>query len=844
MFNHILVHVVRCRAGRQGDQRLVQLFELFPQQARRFFIDTWGRYRRGEPLSGLEQTALAQPALFVVEHALARLFASWGVEPQAMLGHSIGEYVAACLSGVLTLEDALALVAERGRLMQELPAGAMLAVPLAETDLAPLLPERVSVAVLNEPERSVASGPEEAIAALEATLAERGVGSRRLHTSHAFHSEMMEPAVAPFTEAVRKTTRRSPEIPYVSNVTGDWTTPEDAADPAYWGRHLRGTVRFADGVAKLLSDPSRVLLEIGPGRTLATLAGRHPARAGQPVVSSLPHPQDATPAAAAALLALGRLWAAGLEVDWRRLHGLGDEETGQRRLKLSLPTYPFERQRYWIEPLGIEPSRIEPTERTAAAPRAATGAVTKQPNPADWLYLPSWRRAPSPQPEPEAERAERFLVLADEHGLADALVERVSGGGRQAVRIAAEEVGEPGELLARLAEEGFAPDAVVDARSFGVSDPEAAWEKGFWSLLPLVQALGEHVPGPLDLTVVSDGLDRLSPAEALVPAKATMLGLLNVLPQEQPQISCRAVDLLPPRGPAALAAAAGRVLAEIDAAAADERVLLRRAERWVPDYQPVRVPAEAPVPLEEEGVYVLTGPVAGNVHALARWLAREYRARLLLLRPAGDPADEATFEERRQGLVELGGQARVVSLDLADEEALYRALAAARQEWGALDGVVHAAGTVGERTFRVLKETGREEAGWHFAPKVAATLALDRTLERVLGDPGANGSLDFAVLLSSLATVVGGLAYGAYTAANFYLDAFARKHRSEGGAVPWRSVGWDVWQFEDEREQITEMRGDLADLAMSPREGEAAFETALARLLRMRQFLGRAPASS
>ena len=236
-----------------------------------------------------------------------------------------------------------------------------------------------------------------------------------------------------------------------------------------------------------------------------------------------------------------------------------------------------------------------------------------------------------------------------------------------------------------------------------------------------------------------------------------------------------------------------------------------------------------PVGLEEEGVYVLTGPVAGNVHALERWLAREYRARLLLLRPAGDPADEATFEERRQGLVELGGQARVVSLDLADEEALYRALAAARQEWGALDGVVHAAGTVGERTFRVLKETGREEAGWHFAPKVAATLALDRTLERVLGDPGANGSLDFAVLLSSLATVVGGLAYGAYTAANFYLDAFARKHRSEGGAVPWRSVGWDVWQFEDEREQITEMRGDLADLAMSPREGEAAFETALGR---------------
>ncbi len=198
---------------------------------------------------------------------------SWGVRPRAMLGHSLGEYVAACLAGVFSLEDALALVAERGRLMQALPAGAMLAVPLPEAEIAPLLGPELSLAAVNGPARTVVSGPEAAIAALEAELASRGTAGRRLHTSHAFHSASMDAILAPFAERVRATRRNAPDLPFVSNLTGTWITREEAVDPGYWARHLRGAVRFADGLADAdRPTPNAVLLEVGPGQTLASFA--------------------------------------------------------------------------------------------------------------------------------------------------------------------------------------------------------------------------------------------------------------------------------------------------------------------------------------------------------------------------------------------------------------------------------------------------------------------------------------------------------------------------------------------------------------------------------------------
>ncbi len=270
----------------------------------------------------LEQTRNTQPALFVIEYATARLWQSWGLRPQAMIGHSIGEYAAACLAGVVDLEAALALVAARGRLMQSLPPGDMLSVPRGEEELAAELPDEISIATINAPGRTVVSGPGPAIEAFRQQLRARRIRGAVLHTSHAFHSAMMEPLLEPFIDEVRKVELRPPEIPYVSNVSGTWITAEEATDPTYWATHLRRAVRFADGAGELLAEPRRVLLEVGPGNTLATLAGRHPAKGGGHVfAASIRHPRlKQTDDVEFLLATLGELWLAGVEIDWQAFH--------------------------------------------------------------------------------------------------------------------------------------------------------------------------------------------------------------------------------------------------------------------------------------------------------------------------------------------------------------------------------------------------------------------------------------------------------------------------------------------------------------------------------------------
>ncbi|HKH48933.1 MAG TPA: MupA/Atu3671 family FMN-dependent luciferase-like monooxygenase, partial [Thermoanaerobaculia bacterium] len=292
----------------------------------------------------LEETAWSQPAVFVVGYALARLWMSWGVRPEALVGHSLGEYVAACLAGVIRLEDALALVALRGKLMQALPPGAMLAVPLSEAEVSTLLTGDLALAAINGPQRTVVSGPLPAIEELETKLAERGVEGRRLRTSHAFHSAMMEPMLPAFAERLRAIQFKASQIPYVSNVTGDWITEQQATDPAFWLRQLREPVRFGDAVGCLLESRDSALLEVGPGRTLTSLVKLHPAlREAHRAVGSLVAASHSSSELAALYEALGRLWTSGVDIDWSGFYG------DERRRRVSLPTYPFERQRYLID---------------------------------------------------------------------------------------------------------------------------------------------------------------------------------------------------------------------------------------------------------------------------------------------------------------------------------------------------------------------------------------------------------------------------------------------------------------------------------------------------------------
>lgn len=291
----------------------------------------------------LKQTSLTQPALFVIEYALAQMWLEWGIKPQALIGHSIGEYVAACLANVMSLEDALTLVAARGRLMQGLPEGAMLAVSLPQTELQELLGDKLSIAAVNSHNSCVVSGPTEAINALEQNLREKKVRAQILQTSHAFHSPMVTPILQPFTELMRTVQLKAPALPFISNVTGTWITDSEATDPEYWASHLRQTVCFAAGVQELLKEKNRLLLEVGPGRTLSTLVMQNADVSAETVFSTLGHPLERGSDEAVTLTTLGRLWLSGREVNWTNVHA------DDRCRRVALPTYPFERKRCWID---------------------------------------------------------------------------------------------------------------------------------------------------------------------------------------------------------------------------------------------------------------------------------------------------------------------------------------------------------------------------------------------------------------------------------------------------------------------------------------------------------------
>lgn len=320
--------------------------------------------RAGEMTARLRDTALAQPAIFAISYALAKQWDHWGIAPDAMVGHSIGEFAAATLAGVMALPDALKLIALRGRLMADLPPGVMVSVRASEEDILPYLGAGLDLAVVNGAQAVVLAGPEEAAEAILPKLEADGFVASRLHTSHAFHSHMMEPALAPFEAAVKKLALNAPKLPILSTVTGDWLTDGEATSADYWASHMRRPVRFYDAIQGLWAEGQHMFLEVGPGRTLSTLAAQNPERGrAQPALASLPHAQsEGADSHRAMLETFGQFWALGWPVDWRRI----DEGRPEAPRLSGLPTYPFQRTKHWVEPVEI--TGPVPGETGAEAP--------------------------------------------------------------------------------------------------------------------------------------------------------------------------------------------------------------------------------------------------------------------------------------------------------------------------------------------------------------------------------------------------------------------------------------------------------------------------------------------
>ena len=757
----------------------------------------------------LAQTALAQPALFAVEYSLARLWMSWGIAPTCLVGHSIGEWVAACLAGVLPLEQALELVALRGRLVQGQPPGAMLAVSLPERELAPWLEGELSLAAVNADDQCVLSGPEAAIEEAATALHGRGVAAVRLRTSHAFHSRLLDPILDSFADAVARVELRPPAIPIVSNLSGNWLSAAEATDPRYWARHLRSTVRFADGLERALAEPDCALLEVGPGGTLAGLARRHRrVTADTLVVASLPSARADDEDDHQLLDALARLWAGGFDVDWPGFYA------GERRARVPLPTYPFERKRYWIDP---------PVER---ASEAATRPAGRNPDLSAWLYAPTWTR--SDPVEPAAGTGRQRWLLFEGDATTTAAGERLRALGHEVTRVRAgagwdepapgvftirpDHAPDYAALLRRWRPDGEAA-AVLHGWSLTGESPsfDEAQRLGFWSLLNLAAAWSaQRLRQPLSVTVAWNRGHRVLAADAVDAAKATLLGPVRVVPQEHPQVRMRTVDL----GPAVDSdpAAVDTLVAECLAPLGDVTVAYRGGSRWIEEFRAtVAAPAAAGAPslLRPRGVYLITGGFGNVGLTLAESLAKRCGARLALL-----GRSTAGHEPAVRALEALGAEVLVLTADVADEPAMRAALERVDARFGELHGVIHAAGALGPDGFRAVADTTPAVAAAHFAPKAHGV----QTLARVL----AGRPLDFCMLTSSLSSVLGGLRFAAYAAANAYLDAFVEERNREPAAVPWISVAWDGWRFGEGGQPP-------AELYLTPGEGAELFHRILAR---------------
>ncbi|MBE9201696.1 MULTISPECIES: type I polyketide synthase [unclassified Nodularia (in: cyanobacteria)] len=744
--------------------------------------------QKEEATEKLNQTAITQPALFVIEYSLAKLWMSWGIVPEAFIGHSIGEYVAATLAGVFSLEDALSLVALRGKLIQQCPTGDMLSVYLSTEALSAKLNPELTISVRNSPSLNVVSGSVEAIKKLEIQLLTEDIKCRRLHTSHAFHSPMMASAIAPLKQAISQLKLNPPQVPFISNVTGTWITPEASVDPNYWTQQLQQPVRFSEGITELLKDARRIFLEVGPGQTLSSITRQQ--ATDRTILNSLRHPQEDNSDLALLLNTLGRLWLVGVEIDWTKFH------IHHQRDRLSLPTYPFERQRYWIDP---------PEQKD----HSPLGSPNKKPDIAEWFYVPSWKRSMTPFHQViDLNNHQCWLVFMDGANLGSVMGRRLEESGATVIRVAM------GEEFSRVSENIYTinPSDRQDydrlirevlklgqipliAHLWTVSCDLSFAESqvlGFDSLLYLAQAIAtQNFTDPLHLGVVSSNIHNVTGNETISPEKATILGTCQVIPQEYANITCNHIDLAGANF--SYSEFIDRLITEIASKSTDTVVAYRDNSRWLPTYESVRLAENQDIaPLKEEGVYLITGGWGGIGFTIAKYLAETVRAKLVLVsRSIPSKAtwtnanhDEATTAKIHQilELEQLGAEILSLSADVSDAVQMATVAQSVERVFGKINGIFHTAGIPGSG---IIQLKTPEMVAQVMAAKVKGTLVIKQIFKDV--------PLDFLVLFSSISSTLGGVGQVDYSAANVFLDSFARSPDAQKNWLT-TAINWDIWQ--------------------------------------------------
>ncbi|KUM99888.1 hypothetical protein AQI95_37345 [Streptomyces yokosukanensis] len=747
----------------------------------------------------LDETRYAQPALFAVEVALYRLVRSWGVRPDFVAGHSIGEVAAAFVAGVWSLKDAAALVVARGRLMQALPAGGvMVAVEAAEDEVTPLLSEGVSIAAVNGPTSLVLSGAEHAVLAVTEALDGRRV--KRLRVSHAFHSPLMDPMLDDFRKVAAGLSYNAPSLPVVSNLTGEVADAGRLCSPEYWVEHVRGTVRFHDGVQAMRDQNVATFLELGPDGTLTGMV------AGD-CVPSLRRDVDEE---RALLTALGQLHIRGLGIDWEQVFA------GRDAHRADLPTYAFQHQRFWIE--GDGPSvpetvadpvdaafweivdsgdadslarslRLDATALDDVLPALSAWRRRHR----DQAVLDGWRYRITWQPvtdalAPGAAVADGMWLMLAPTGHADATAAATSGAltaqGGRVVRVDVD--GEDRETLAKLVRarldaESGRPVGVVSLLALDERPDPAhpTLSRGTAATVTLVQALKDlDVTAPL-WCLTSGAVAVLEDGEVTSTAQPMMWGLGTVLALDHPKTWGGLVDLAAEPDEAALS----RLVAALCGQHGEDQVAIRSTGAYA--RRMIRAesvaagddtgPAQGWTP---RGTVLVTGGTGGIGAHVARWAAARGAAHLLLLSRRGPAAEGAAALEAE--LTALGARVTVAACDVTDRAALAEVIAEVPSD-RPVTAVFHTAGAAQEpkrlpdSTLAEFAEVGRA--------KVAGAVHLDELL--------ADRPLDVFVVFSSGAAAWGGAGQSGYAAANAFVEGLAHRRRAGGRAAT--AVAWGAW---------------------------------------------------
>ncbi|MFK7739778.1 MAG: SDR family NAD(P)-dependent oxidoreductase [Planctomycetota bacterium] len=749
----------------------------------------------------MERPSLLLPTLFVVEYALAQTLRSFGIKPDAMLGHSLGEYVAATLGGTWTLDQVLPVLVLRGECMEQSEAGAVLSVSLPAAQVQAFGDGELSLSAANAPELSAVAGSPVAIERLEQTLREQQVDCQRLRIGVGAHSHLLDSVLDRFRDGLRQFSPQPATTRWVSNVTGDWIEPERAADVEYWVEHLRRTVRFEDGVATLLDGGDRVFIEVGPGKALTSLVRMHERARGSSALVTVPHPQDVKPADSFLLQSLGQMWQRGVEIDWQAFHG------GVRRRRVPLPTYAFQRQRHWIEPgtstgydgIGAEDDQPQAPKRLPES---------------EWLQTASFKPRELPT-QIQAMAGAHWLVVGGEgpvdilvDALADELVKDGTADGAGAgqltwfvdseqereeqdrTRLPFDDVEAWGRALAATVERSGVPDRILFAHALTEDDATRLVH----TLVAMFQAFGRVQPdGGQRVLALTQGAAAVADEPLRRPWQGAVAGFLRVVPREFLCVSTTCVDADPTADVDMLAR---RLRREIERDLQTLGVAIRDGVRYVQELQAVESRELIETPWRERGVYLITGGLGGIGMLLAEHLAQTRHAKLVLVSRRGLPPrttwDEwvalrqgdrnADLIQRIRAMERLGAEVEVQAADVADRDAMRAVVAASRDRFGELHGVVHTAGVLDdgliqtrdlERTTRILR------------PKVLGAQVLDEVT--------ADAALEVFVVFGSTSSLAGIPGQCDYAAANAALDSFAIwRNRARAGQT--LAIDWGIWQ--------------------------------------------------